>query len=274
MVKVKFAPKDAPYIGKGRWKWPLHSLTDDNLLNLISIRGIQLQQNLDDLITNNTDRQISNPQRLWGNFKSDIKCIAKRHSCKSFYKVSMRIDLLEKDRVNITERPDFSKDNDLRFQEALLAREIEHLDRVKARQSRDIFNARIVDHDENLGGIRTALSKTPKLHDLIYCLKVPNAFPLQYERDSNRMAELACNYHDDLQYKDITIFDDQDEHSRKLNEISKAIPVSQHLPDPQWSALNWAATMDQIAKVIDLGKNKTATGLDGCPYELWKALKA
>jgi hypothetical protein len=188
--------------------------------------------------------------------------------------VSTRIDLLEKDRVNITECPDFSENNDLRFQEVLLASEIKHLDRVKARQSHDIFNARIVDHDKNLGGIRTALSKTPKPHDLIYRLKVPNTFPLQYKRDSNHMAELARNYHDDLQYKDITIFDNQDEHSRKLNKISEAIPVSQHLPDPQWSALNWAATTDQIAKVIDLGKNKTATGLDSCPYKLWKALKA
>ena len=97
MVKVKFTPKDAPYIGKGRWTWPLHLLTDDNLLNQISIRGIQLLQNLDDLITNNTDRQISNPQRLWEDFKSDIKHIVKKHSCKSFYKVSTCIDLLEKD---------------------------------------------------------------------------------------------------------------------------------------------------------------------------------
>ena len=36
MVKVKYAPKDAPYIGKGRWTWPLHLLGNDNLLDVVS----------------------------------------------------------------------------------------------------------------------------------------------------------------------------------------------------------------------------------------------
>ena len=40
------------------------------------------------------------------------------------------------------------------------------------------------------------------------------------------------------------------------------------------SITNWSTTEAQIAKAIELGKNKTATGLDGCPYELWKALKS
>lgn len=31
---------------------------------------------------------------------------------------------------------------------------------------------------------------------------------------------------------------------------------------------------DQVAKVINIGKNKMATGLDGCPYKLRKALKS
>ena len=87
------------------------------------------------------------------------------------------------------------------------------------------------------------------------------------------MAELSCNYHYKLQYKDLTIFNDQDVHDQKLCKVTDAIPESQWLQDPQWTAMNWSATTDQIAKVIDLGNNKTATGPDGCPYELWKALK-
>jgi len=274
MVKVKFAPRDAPYVGKGCWTWPLHSLTDGCLLNLISERGIQLQSDLDGLRTNSTDRSISNPQRLWENFKLDIQQIAKKHSCKSFHKISTRIALIKKDRKQLTDCPDFNENDDLRFQEALLASELEHLEKVRARQSRDILTAWIIDHDENLGGIRSTLSKTPKPHDLIYRLRVPNVVPLQYEHDSTRMAELSCNYHDELQYKDITTFNDQEEHDQKLCNVTDAIPASQWLPEPLWTSMNWSATTDQVAKVINLGKNKTATGLDRCPYELWKALKA
>ena len=171
MVKVKFAPKDAPFIGKGRWTWPLHTLTDDNLLNLISVRGIQLQVFLNDLKSNETDRSVSNLQHLWEEFKGDIQCIAKKHSNKSYHKLSTCIALLEKDHKQLTEHPDFDENNNLRYQEAFLASELEHLEKVRTHQSRNIFNARVIDHDENLGGIRSALSKTSKPHDLIYCLK-------------------------------------------------------------------------------------------------------
>ena len=109
---------------------------------------------------------------------------------------------------------------------------------------------------------------------MIYHLKIPNSSPPQYKRDSKRMAELSWNFHNDLQSDDLSTFDNSNEHERKLNDIMDNIPNSQRLPDPHMTQMNWNATQDQIAKAIDLGKNKTATGLDGCPYELWKTLKA
>ena len=166
------------------------------------------------------------------------------------------------------------EDNNIRMQEALLASELEHLEIVKARQHRDLFKAQLTDHGKKLGGVWSALSKNNKPQDMIYRLKVLNSAPPQYERDSKRMAELSRNFHNDLQSEDLTTFDDPDEHERKLNNIIDNIPNAQRLPDPHMTQMNWNATQDQIAKAIDLGKNKTATGLDGCPYELWKALKA
>jgi hypothetical protein len=109
---------------------------------------------------------------------------------------------------------------------------------------------------------------------MIYQLKVPNSNLPQYERDSKCMAELSRNFHHDLQIEDLSTFNDPDEYDQKLRVFMNTIPTAQQLPEPHLTTMNWSATWDQIAKAIDLGKNKTATGLDGCPYELWKFLKA
>ena len=162
----------------------------------------------------------------------------------------------------------------MRVHKAFLADELEHLEKVRAHQHRNIFKARLTDHGEKLGGIWTSLSKESKPQDLIYRLKVPNSNPPQYERNSHRMAELSQNFHNDLQSEDLTQFQDPEDHEQKLRRALDAIPDSQLLSEPHMTEMNWFATEAQIAKAIDLGKNKTAMGLDSCPYELWKALKS
>jgi len=274
LVKVRYAPNDAPFIGKGRWTWPLHALNNERLLEAVSERGIKFEEDLDNLKTQNTERSISNSQTLWNKCKKDFATIAKKHMRNSHHKLSSRIECLEKDRKQLTEHPDFEESNDMRVREAFLANKLEHLEKVKARQHRDLFKARMTDHGEKLGGIWSSLSKESKPRDLIYRLKVPNSNPPQYERDSHRMAELSCNFHNNLQSEDLTQFRNQEDHEQKLRKVLDAIPDSQLLSEPNMTEMNWSATEAQIANTIDLGKNKSATGLDGCPYELWKALKS
>ena len=273
-VKVKYAPLDAPFIGKGQWTWPLHSLNNKRLLEAVSERGLKLQEDLACLSTHNIERSTSNPQLLWNKCKKDFSMIAKKHMRDSYHKISTRIKHLEKDRKQLTEHPNFEVDNDLRVREAILANELDHLGKAKACQHHDLFKARMTDHGEKLGGIWTNLSKASKPQDLIYCLKVPNSNPPQYERDSHRMAELSRNFHNDLQSEDLTHFRDQEDHDHNLCKVLDAIPASQQLSEPHLTEMNWSAMEVQVAKAIELGKNKTATGLDGCPYELWQALEA
>lgn len=44
IATVKYAPKGAPHIGKGRWTWPLKSLNNMKLVEKIEQMGITLQQ--------------------------------------------------------------------------------------------------------------------------------------------------------------------------------------------------------------------------------------
>jgi hypothetical protein len=87
------------------------------------------------------------------------------------------------------------------------------------------------------------------------------------------MAELARDYFDDLQQKDLANFDNNLKYNQKLNNILDEIPAQQKLQEPHMTMLNWPIMRTQVEEAIHLGKNGSAMGLDGCPYELWKILK-
>ena len=73
MVSVKYAPKDAPYIGRGRWTWPLSILRDKKVMEDVVRRGLTLQENMNNLRTSPNERTDSNnPQTMWRAFKLEI----------------------------------------------------------------------------------------------------------------------------------------------------------------------------------------------------------
>lgn len=50
LVLVKFAPKDAPSVGKGRWTCPCKAVNDENLINKIVNKGILIQDKIETLL--------------------------------------------------------------------------------------------------------------------------------------------------------------------------------------------------------------------------------
>ena len=109
---------------------------------------------------------------------------------------------LEKDRKKVAERASIDDLEETQIEEAFLANELTHLHRKRAKLQKQTLNAKQEEHREKLGGIWFMLSKSKTLRDPIFRLKIPGANPTQYERDSNRMAKLAHDYHDELQNKE------------------------------------------------------------------------
>ena len=133
------------------------------------------------------------------------------------------------------------------------------------------MNATIANHGEKLGSIWSTLSKEKKPRDYIRRLKIPNTEPAQYERNSHCMAKLARDYHENLQHADLGLVD-RGEFEMSANILLEEIPPHQRLEEPRNSPLNWLATEAHTEKALHLAKNGSATGMDGCPYELWKTL--
>jgi len=78
LVSVKYAPKDAPLIGGGRWTWPLAALNDEPLIEKIIRKGIQMQKEVEEILENPTERQTKSPQQIWRDFKTEIKRTTKK----------------------------------------------------------------------------------------------------------------------------------------------------------------------------------------------------
>ncbi len=130
LVMTKFTPADAPYIRKGRWMLQLPALENKDLIDEAEKRGIKLQEDLNKIENENTNREIANPQTLWKVYKQDVTDIAKKRCRESRAKISMRIELLKKDLHQIMNHPNIDTDESVCINEAFLASELAHLEKT------------------------------------------------------------------------------------------------------------------------------------------------
>ena len=273
LVTAKYAPQNAPYIGKGRWTWPLSVLKDNKIMEWVVKRGMRLQNDLKAIRTHPNKRsEKNNPQTLWKEFKVETaKWVAQEAKIKH-YKRQSKIRNLRKDREKILADPDLEENGTLQWQEMVLAKEIKHLEKVSSRNNRERLRAKITWHGEKLGGTWSNLSKSKKPRDAILRLKIPDSSPHQYVTRSDKMADLAKCYHDTLQNKGLNEINN-DDLEQKLEETLRIIPEEQKFKSPRTSKLNKGITKEDIEEALKLAKNGSATGLDGFPYEVWKDLK-
>jgi len=273
MVYVRYAPKEAPQIGKGRWTLPLSLLRNEKLLEKIAEQGIKFQTEMTRDRLERTDRQTANVQTHWEAYKNNICKLAKEVAKECYHKITSCIMALEKDLRETNNKPDISTNRETQTHKAILTSQLKHLKKKDAKNRSDLMKAKLANHGERLGGMWSALGKEKRPRSLIHRLRIPNTNLPQYERSSKRMAELACDHHDTLQSEDIDPNMSIEEYDTLINNFLNEIPESQRLEDPDRTMMSWKITEEQVSKALQRTKDGTATGLDGCPYELWKTLE-
>ena len=95
-------------------------------------RGIRLQNDMIKLNQRVPNQEESNLQRLWEDFKKDIKPMAQKALKNNKYKMESKIKALQKDRKNLNTNPLAQENNTIRTDKALLACEQKHLERKLA----------------------------------------------------------------------------------------------------------------------------------------------
>ena len=265
LVTVKYAPKNAPYIGEGRWTWPLNALSDKKIMDWVEKRGISLQEELNKLnVSPNERSETKNPQTMWKRFKVETNQWVANAAKIKHYKQLTKIQNLKKDREEILANQNFEESGELQWHETILASEIEHLEKATSQYNQEKLKAKIAWHSERLGGTWSNLSKPKKPRDAILRLSVPDTPTHQNEVQSDRMAELAQHYHNTLQAAGLNE-NVNDNLPQKMEAVLQEIPEEQKFQNPGLSTLNKGITKDTVDEALNLA--------NGCPYKLWKELR-
>ena len=273
MVSVRYAPKSAPFIGKGRWVLPTHLLNNKSLITKIVTHGREFLSNTTRIRTKQIDRREENIQTLWETYNKDIKKLTKEVAKETHHKITSHIRALESDIKETNRNPDIIRDNNLRAHEAFLNSQLKQLKKKRSKNRSDIMKAKLSNHGEKMGGIWSALGKEKRPCNPIHRLRIPGSNPPQYKHHSKRMAELAHNHHDTLQNEDTTPEMDPNEFKERMNNLLRDIPATQCLEEPERTNMSWKITEDQVRKALHLSKDGSATSLNGIPYDLWKTLQ-
>ncbi|KAA1469621.1 DNase I-like protein, partial [Dentipellis sp. KUC8613] len=125
LITVRYALPNSPQTGSGRWTLPLYLLNNTDLLSIINKKGLHYMAQMDRAINDRTP--LNNPQTLWSALKNDIIAAAKPLSRAAAGKINSRINCLNNDRTTLLSDPNYAENQDLRYQVALLANEIQHL---------------------------------------------------------------------------------------------------------------------------------------------------
>ena len=97
MVSVRYAPKEAPHIGKGRWTLPPSLIYNKKFLEKVAEEGIALQAQATRDQIERTDRQTANIQKCWETYKESAHKITKGITKEYCYKINLCIKAIKKD---------------------------------------------------------------------------------------------------------------------------------------------------------------------------------
>jgi len=153
MVSVRYAPRDAPQIGKGRWTLPLSLLNNEKLLGKITERGIIFQAETTRDWLEQTDRQTANIQTHWEAYKNSIHKLAKEAAKECYHKITSHITVLEKDLRETNNKPDISTNKETQAHKAILSSQLKHLKKKDAKNRKDLMKAKLANYSEQLGGM-------------------------------------------------------------------------------------------------------------------------
>jgi hypothetical protein len=112
------------------------------------------------------------------------------------------------------------------------------------------------------------MSKESKPRDTFEFLQRTDTVPARGSKRSDEMAEIARDYHNDLQ-----INETEEDLAAKNTAIADVLQgISSHENDPEMQQLTKLLTEDDIILALKQSASGSAAGVNGIPTELWKKL--
>ena len=265
LVSVQITSENMPFIGKGRWAIPINLLKNKQLKKKTQELAKQLQIEVEQ--PNATNRMTNNPQLALKTFKMKVVDLYRNHQRSNQPRLENAIKNLQRELENKASTPGLTED-DIQEQSMIIAERIETLETKKRDKARLLSTARNKLEGETMSKhwVRSARESTPR--DTIRALKNPLQNPTHRETRSDKMAEVAREYHEQLLNIDRNPGEEPDE--RKLNNTLKNIDAK--LSPENIAKLQEGVDDEEVTMALVNSANDKAAGLDGIPVELWKLL--
>ncbi|KAI5836481.1 DNase I-like protein, partial [Schizophyllum commune Tattone D] len=265
LVSYVMTSENVPYIGKGRWAIPLYLLTNQRLLDRICEKGKDMQQELER--GQHGDWRSRSPQTLWIDFKENISTMARDVAKIAIPRLDKEIGQWTA-RLKAVENDTSLQDHDRQHAGALVRAKLSELYDAKNGRAKNKSAAADFVLGETLSTYWTKLNKDHKPREVMYRLRRPNTDAPTFVTRSMDMAELARNYHDDLQ--DDGLPDNIDEWVDAIDDVKTY--VKRHISPEDKKTMAEYLSEDQVRAAVKASPINKAAGLDGIPSELWKVL--
>ncbi|KAJ7342389.1 Endonuclease/exonuclease/phosphatase, partial [Mycena albidolilacea] len=264
LVSVKFSDPKMPFIGKGRWAQKVFLLTVESVMERINTIGLEYEAGIADSKTRRTDD--NNPQLIMVALKEAMTEIFRQKEKTMIPKMEKEIKNMKK-KLQETLNDTRLNEDERKAEGASIQENVDATERLRFQKARDNAAARNrLDGETTATKYWTSVNKERAPRDTILSLLVPGSDPPVYQKRSDKMAEIARDFHDKLQTEDIASPAEREaaeakafENIKKLSQQSKA-KLSQYL------------TRGDIIQVLKKLPNGKAPGIDGLIHELWKTL--
>lgn len=274
MVSTKVVHRQTPYIGPGRWVMPLFLTEDRPFMNAIYKKSTTLSDRIRLLTEGKVSRTSThNAQTLLEGFKSEVTKLARQQAKVAIPTITREIAELQRSLTDVLNRTDSRDPSPADIKRASsLQEKICDLEAKRYSNAMAATKARYRVQGESFSlkyWSKICKPKTPR--NLIYRLsrEGPLGQARIEETKSQRMAELARDYHENIQLDTGRNATEKDE---ATDEILRN--VNSRLSEDRASLLSDRISDLDVDEALRASQNGKAAGIDGIPYEFWKAMRA
>jgi exonuclease III len=265
MVSTCITDLKSPYIGKGRWTMPHFLLKDNKLIQEIQLLG----RGMESCLEGNERSPTINPQTTFKHFKDEMIKIIRDKAKVAIPKMERQIKNLHKDLDNLLKSPDLDTDV-TRHSAGILEERIAKLESQRHQKARKATAAHNRLEGETVSKYWSQVNKSRRPRDMIYALQKLGDGATGHVTRSDKMAELARNYHHNLLSAGLNT--PPDERDIIIEEVLQTVKPGSTLNNEDSTKLDQQLTEHDILESMKSTQNGSSTGINGLPYELWKTL--
>ncbi|TBU42486.1 Endonuclease/exonuclease/phosphatase [Dichomitus squalens] len=261
LVSVRLTSENAPKVGMGRPVFPLRLLP-----------GLKAMKQLDNLESGSPRLITDNPQLIMASLKKEWLRLGREREKQIIPSIMSEIQNLEKAAASLSQKMHIPEDVRAGKVAACMA-QAEHLKIKMVRQNQERARATHRMQGERPTKYWSKLHKKQEPRELVQAYEIEGQRSPSgeqcYQKDSQQMAEMAREYHDNIQQDGL----DYNQTTGRDEEIDQVLRhIRPALDEEQGITLAEPVAPGEILVALKSTKNDSAAGADGIQYEVWKTL--